>query len=67
MKTYPSDPVSPRGLVLGLTKREYFAAMALQGYISGNKTINGKMNINQYDYASIAVITADALIDELNK
>lgn len=45
----------------GLTKREYFAAMAMQGIIAGNK------------YCSVdpisrhSVILADALIEELNK
>jgi|LakMenE01Jun11ns_1017448.scaffolds.fasta_scaffold8264387_2 hypothetical protein len=42
----------------GLTKREYFAAMAMQGLLSNPNTIFE----TQY-----AVIIADALIAELNK
>jgi hypothetical protein len=47
-------------VIKGLTKREYFAAMALQGYIAsglaGEKTV-----------AMHSVTAADALIAELNK
>ena len=67
MKTFPSDQVFPRSLMPGLTKREYFAALAMQGYISSGQVINGKMTVDQYDYAFIAVKAADALINELNK
>jgi hypothetical protein len=45
----------------GLTKREYFAAMALQGLLATNSTTTIEY------YAIDAVIIADALIDELNK
>ncbi len=44
----------------GLTKREYFAAMALQGLL-----------VKNYNYEAYSVISAveyaDALIEELNK
>lgn len=44
----------------GLTKREYFAAMALQGLLTrGSGTFD--------DYAACAVQAADDLIAELNK
>lgn len=44
----------------GLTKREYFAAMALQGLLANDSAlITGK--------ARDAVQAADALIEELNK
>ena len=43
----------------GLTKREYFAAMALQGYA-------GK-GYKYKDIAKMAVEMADLLIEELNK
>jgi ribonucleotide monophosphatase NagD (HAD superfamily) len=42
----------------GLTKREYFAAMAMQGLLSNPNTIFE---------THYAVIIADALIAELNK
>ena len=49
---------------IGLTKREYFAAMALQGYLASVPTDT----IERPEYAaSHAVKYADALIDELNK
>jgi len=45
----------------GLTKREYFAAIALQGYLSTGEDAT-------YDnYAEGAVNMADALIKALNK
>jgi hypothetical protein len=66
--------------VIGLTKREYFAAMAMQGIISGlpNDKI---MLMKQLEYyikqygnepmansiAKESIIMADALINELNK
>lgn len=46
----------------GLTKREYFAAMALQGLLGAQS-----ISINIKDIASDALLMADALIDELNK
>ena len=49
----------------GLTKREYFAAMAMQGWVAG-----GYMT-NSVDGRALAaersVIHADALIEALNK
>lgn len=43
----------------GLTKREYFAAMALQGLLSNN---------NNYVYSVISAVEfADDLIEELSK
>lgn len=44
----------------GITKREYFAAMAIQGLSANNRTF---IKDNIID----AVKIADALIDELNK
>lgn len=46
----------------GCTKREYFAAMALQGMLSNHYYNNPK-----YRAATLAVECADALIDALNK
>ncbi|MFA6060804.1 MAG: hypothetical protein WC756_21585 [Taibaiella sp.] len=61
MKTYANGDAFPTisGQSLGLTKREYFAAMAMGG-----------MSDSQYTYERIAemsVSQADALIKELNK
>ena len=44
-----------------LTKREYFAAMALQGLLAGNASDSIE------DASKYAVKAADALIEELNK
>lgn len=45
----------------GLTKREYFAAMAMQGLCSTGNYSNGQ------DMAYDAVRAADALLEELAK
>ena len=47
----------------GLTKREYFAAMAMQGIIANKDGLDIKIE----RIVESAVDTADALIDELNK
>lgn len=44
----------------GMTKREYFAAMALQGLCA-------KPDFDSADAPSEAVLVAEALIEELNK
>ena len=46
---------------LGLSKRELFAAMILQGFASSEENTRGC-----YDLASAAVTQADALIEILN-
>jgi hypothetical protein len=72
MKTKPNDPIN----VLydepnvhqdngGLTKREYFAAMAMQGFIAANREY-----INAPTAGFIAALScelSDALIEKLNK
>lgn len=45
---------------LGLTKREYFAAMAMQGLLAASKW-------STQEAAGLAVIAADKLINELNQ
>ena len=71
--TKPFDAIHPWGTDsirgnLGLTKREYFAAMALQGLLARDieapmLTANG---VKKY-YEEVAVIFADALIAALNR
>jgi|GEM_PF-2747652 len=54
----------------GLTKREYFAAMAMQGIIASNTvdtTINGYIQGGCVDVATAALYCADALINALNE
>jgi hypothetical protein len=48
----------------GLTKREYFAAMAIQGIIGQAKL---KIDATSEEIAFLAVCDADALIKELSK
>jgi hypothetical protein len=65
-KTTADDHAFPRklgyGFSEGLSKREYFAAMALQGILS-HLTIK----VNAEDVTKAAVLVADQLIIELNK
>lgn len=73
MKTNPNDTAYPSAAISnyeetnavgGLTKREYFAAMAMQGILSNEGIlIQEMMEINCSD----AVKYADALIAELNR
>jgi hypothetical protein len=72
MKTQPNDPVvqSEKWAEAGndgLTKREYFAAMAMQGLLSFPRDPSNvdKNNVGGI-FAKSAVKFADALIKELN-
>lgn len=47
----------------GLTKREYFAAMAMQGILAANN----KSNVNLTHVGEASVMAADELINALNK
>ena len=66
MKTQANDPAfaqhPDRHFDHGLTKREYFAAMAMQGLFAV-KQHNDSLKL----VAKVAVGMADYLIDELNK
>ena len=63
METKANEPAYPNIQVpslKGLTKREYFAAMALQGLLANNN--------KEYAYCVISAVEfADDLIEELNK
>jgi hypothetical protein len=70
-KTHSDDPINPTSFSqsgTGLTKREYFAAMAMQVLV-GYKGTYGMIPYNQTPLvlAERAVECADALIEELNK
>jgi hypothetical protein len=68
MKTEPNEPINTVHYVTkgredkyGLTKREYFAAMAMQGMMA-NSAIS-----DPFKYvAQNSIIMADELIEELN-
>lgn len=70
--TNPNDPAFPiivnaleiHSSRAGLSKREYFAAMAMQGLIAGSQ---GRVKWNETQFAMGAINLADALIAELNK
>jgi nitrogenase subunit NifH len=67
-ETNPNEPINMveynnNYISTGLTKREYFAAMALQGIIANKDGLDIKIE----RIVESAVDTADALIEELNK
>lgn len=72
MKKMPEEYAFPKDnlnqIQGGLTKREYFAAMAMQGSIAANyHSSPGSINTQEaYDHARKAVMIADALIKALN-
>lgn len=71
LDTYSGKPCNQH---FGLTKRELFAAMAMQGIIHSEKDYvsqifnpNIHCAIGSSDIAQISIELADALINELNK
>ncbi len=72
-QTIANDSIynSEQGVQDGLTKREYFAAKAIQGLLSNPEWMTeyeGKKYLMQTDVvAEVAIKTADALIKGLNK
>lgn len=74
MKTIAEEPINPGTIIvyeddlqipkplIGLTKREYFAAMAMQGILAGRNTYL----LPEY-VAAESIAQADALIEKLNK
>lgn len=61
----PTSPAFPHSdaPAPGLSKREYFAAAALQGMLASDRAFIGR----PAELAEIAVELADALISDLNK
>jgi len=72
-QTIANDPIhnSEQGVQVGLTKREYFAAKAMQGLLSNPewmKEYKGEKYLMQTDIvAEVAIKTADELIKALNR
>lgn len=62
LQAFPNDPRGPRGCA-GLTKRELFAALAMQGLSASEAYAEQPANW----IASVAVERADALLAELEK
>jgi len=80
MKTNPNDPIAwtmfvksqtsfdvYEGQFQGLNKREYFAAMAMQGMIAGTSGVEALAMVHSSSYCETAVQCADALIEVLNR
>ena len=68
MRTEANDPINPVGSehyssFRGLTKREYFAAMAMHGILSNPES---KLSLVK-NVVESSVFCADELIKELNK
>lgn len=61
---YQVSDVSSQG---GLTKREYLAARAMQGYLAAPRDTLPPQGMNMKDVAVAAVIMADKLLLELSK
>jgi len=50
----------------GLTKREYFAAMAMQGILAGTSGVEALASVHPSSWAEVATQAADSLIQALN-
>lgn len=61
-ETKPDSPVYPSSHSVGLTKREYFASVALQGMLGNAESVYAYI-----DQAAVSVRIANRLIEELNK
>ena len=55
----------PEGLNCGLSKREYFAGLAMQSFLSYQNL--ARAGGNQIQVAKDALLFADALLEELSK
>jgi hypothetical protein len=62
---HPQTPESFAANEIGLTKREQFAAMAMQGIMANENFIPNK---ESWEYAAAAAVSSsDALLKELDK
>ena len=66
---FPQNVEHPDGSVtcLGLTKREYFAAMAMQGMVANGSSIDIDKDYPYQTRAKTCILIADALIKALNE
>jgi len=68
MKTEPNEQAFR--WISGLTKREYFAGLAMQGLLAnpnGAMMESNRTTVAPHSLATVALQHADALITELNK
>lgn len=67
MKTEPQEPINPiDGHCDGLTKREHFAGLAMQGFMQGF-IANPDRQVSDQIIANASTRLADALIAALNE
>ena len=59
MKAFPNPHRTDE---LGMTLRDYFAGLAMQGLIASPRGLIGKNEITNVDYAQAAYLIADAMI-----
>jgi hypothetical protein len=62
--TYDQTSGHANGEIEGLTKREYFAAMAMQGFMIGRSYLHADTSEKIAEYS---VLQADVLITALNE
>mgnify|MGYP003654090240 CR=1 FL=1 len=55
------------GMVTGLTKREHFAGLAMQGWLARCANVPHSVTLKPCDMAAVSVTMADALLAELDK
>jgi hypothetical protein len=66
--TAKKDYVEEKSLLNGLTKREYFAVLAMQGMlVNGGMTQGGSTTHSPNGISELAVLHADALLEALSK
>ena len=59
MKAFPNPHRTDE---LGMTLRDYFAGLAMQGLIASPRGLIGKNEITNVDYAQAAYLIADAML-----
>ncbi len=69
MTTRPNGQAFPTEHYIGLTKLEYFSAMAMQGFCANEEVFKAicQESLDRKKVAIAAVKQAEVLIEELNK
>lgn len=62
LPAFPASQSEHNASEIGLTKREYFAAMAMQGLLANQEVFSRYIEVER-----AAVLYADALLQELSK
>jgi hypothetical protein len=61
-----NHPSSGEGWFAGITKREYFAALAFQGILASTVGSEQLAGVHVSSWATLSVEAADSLIEQLN-